>query len=357
MDQNEREALVGRIASMFETEGVENLSPLLIVPLLAQCGGDLPSIMEEAFQRIGEDLPADFKAFLEQTAPMFSRVVGAMPQQPILRPIGLDGRPAVSAGLACETPTERTPAPLPEKEDMLRRIAAAEARLGVVLPQSYKEFVVHVPGYGVERVQGFGVDGSSSWHDTNGPDLVSYDGDICITGPLLNPEHLKPLSDERWNYGSAEDPCWAWAGDEEEPGLVGEIRTCIIPFVEDGAGNAYAFWFDGSVEPKVVDCDHEDVENWERKTKPSFQAFLDDKYSNFLPGSTICFTGKLSVSREEAHAQARARGMIPVDSVTKKTKFLVVGEDAGASKLAKAESLGVRILEADGGWQDILDNT
>jgi len=336
ISENDREALVKEFVDLFAAERLEWLTPMALIPLLARCGGEFPSILEDSLGRVGGELPVEIKEFLEQRAPML----------------------AASWGPPCRAEgAERVRAPLPDKEDVLRRIEEAEVRLGVVFPQSYKDFVMHVPGYGIKQVLGVDPsDGSSSWFDHIGPNLTSYDGDVCCTGPLLNPEHLKPLSDERWNYGTEDDPCWAWAGDEDEPGFVGEIRDRLIPFVEDGAGNAYAFWFDGTGEPKVVDCDHEDVENWERKTQSNFQAYLDDRYSNFLPGATICFTGKLSVTRDEAHAQARALGMIPVDSITKKTKFLVVGEDAGAAKLAKAEALGVKVLDADEGWQEILDN-
>ena len=60
---------------------------------------------------------------------------------------------------------------------------------------------------------------------------------------------------------------------------------------------------------------------------------------------TVVVTGTLSaMSREEAKEALRMKGATVTDSVSKKTDFLVVGEDAG-SKLAKAEKLGVRTLD------------
>jgi DNA ligase (NAD+) len=51
------------------------------------------------------------------------------------------------------------------------------------------------------------------------------------------------------------------------------------------------------------------------------------------------------MSREEAHEAIRARGGKPMDSVSSKTSYLVVGENPG-SKLAKAEKLGIKIITA-----------
>ncbi|MDD8025580.1 MAG: NAD-dependent DNA ligase LigA [Acidobacteriota bacterium] len=63
-----------------------------------------------------------------------------------------------------------------------------------------------------------------------------------------------------------------------------------------------------------------------------------------LAGRTFVLTGRLaSFSRDEAKAEIERRGGAVTDSVSKKTSFLVIGEEAG-SKLAKAEKLGVPTL-------------
>lgn len=60
-------------------------------------------------------------------------------------------------------------------------------------------------------------------------------------------------------------------------------------------------------------------------------------------GKTFVITGTLSQPREEIAAWIEARGGKVGDSVSKKTSFLVAGESAG-SKLAKAQTLGVVVL-------------
>ncbi len=63
-----------------------------------------------------------------------------------------------------------------------------------------------------------------------------------------------------------------------------------------------------------------------------------------LSGKTVLFTGTLAgMSREEAEERARSAGAHVASSVSKKTDYVIVGADPG-SKVAKAESLGVRIL-------------
>ncbi len=57
-------------------------------------------------------------------------------------------------------------------------------------------------------------------------------------------------------------------------------------------------------------------------------------------------TGTLTgFNREETGEAIAARGGKSPGSVSKKTFALVVGESAGASKLTKAESLGVPIID------------
>jgi DNA ligase (NAD+) len=67
-----------------------------------------------------------------------------------------------------------------------------------------------------------------------------------------------------------------------------------------------------------------------------------------LAGLTFVITGTLAgLQRDAAEDQLRALGAKVSGSVSKKTSFLVVGADAG-SKLAKAQSLGVPVLDEAG---------
>jgi DNA ligase (NAD+) len=66
-----------------------------------------------------------------------------------------------------------------------------------------------------------------------------------------------------------------------------------------------------------------------------------------LSGKSFVVTGRLQRStRSQIEARIKSLGGIVLDSVTKKTNYLVVGEDAG-SKLARAEKLKIRTLDED----------
>jgi DNA ligase (NAD+) len=67
-----------------------------------------------------------------------------------------------------------------------------------------------------------------------------------------------------------------------------------------------------------------------------------------LDGKTLVVTGTLEgFTRPEAEEAIRAAGGKSAGSVSKKTDYVVAGESAG-SKLAKAQELGVPILDEEG---------
>ncbi len=86
---------------------------------------------------------------------------------------------------------------------------------------------------------------------------------------------------------------------------------------------------------------------------------LGNVKTSFLPqilaGKAIVVTGGLTAfNREEAEVAIKDRGGKSPGSVSKKTFAVVVGEDPGASKLAKAQELGVPILD-EAGFVEILE--
>jgi DNA ligase (NAD+) len=111
-----------------------------------------------------------------------------------------------------------------------------------------------------------------------------------------------------------------------------------------------AAWFgSGGPGPEVLrDLDNAGVE-------PELPAPRAAVAEGPLSGKTVVVTGTLEgFTRPEAEAAIRAAGGKPGGSVSKKTDYLVAGESAG-SKLAKAQELGVPVLD-EAGFRELLSD-
>ena len=74
----------------------------------------------------------------------------------------------------------------------------------------------------------------------------------------------------------------------------------------------------------------------------------DGNGTGLLSGHTVVVTGRLeSMTRSQAEERLRRAGAAVTGSVSKRTSFVVAGEDAG-SKAARASELGVKIIDEAG---------
>ena len=96
-----------------------------------------------------------------------------------------------------------------------------------------------------------------------------------------------------------------------------------------------------------VDWHQEIVDQWERDGV-RMRDERDASIERTLEGMTVVVTGSLEgYSRDESKEAIIARGGKASGSVSKKTDYVVVGANAG-SKAAKAEELGVPVLDEEG---------
>jgi DNA ligase (NAD+) len=148
---------------------------------------------------------------------------------------------------------------------------------------------------------------------------------------------LKWFSQVHWHlllerFGSIDGILAADAGE-----LVNEKRISIEGVGEILADQIVTF-FKQSHNLKVIEQLKDAEVTWESAASPAEQS---------LVGLTFVLTGTLSRPRQEIKEQLQALGAKVTGSVSKKTDYLVAGTDAG-SKLEKAESLGVTVLDEQG---------
>src|SRR6478672_4321571 len=120
----------------------------------------------------------------------------------------------------------------------------------------------------------------------------------------------------------------------EELDAIPEIGLTVAESVRD--------WFDD--EGNRALCDRLRAAGVKTESTRASSASLDERFA----GKQFVLTGTLSsFTRDEAKALIEARGGRVNSSVSKKTDYVVAGEAAG-SKLDKAESLGVAVIDEDG---------
>jgi DNA ligase (NAD+) len=105
-----------------------------------------------------------------------------------------------------------------------------------------------------------------------------------------------------------------------------------------------ARWFS---DPATADVLDDLVDAGVEPERPAIQA-VEQPTEGPLAGMTVVVTGSLeSFDRQSAEAAIRAAGGKAAGSVSRKTDYLVAGNNAG-SKLAKAQEMGVPVLDEEG---------
>jgi DNA ligase (NAD+) len=109
------------------------------------------------------------------------------------------------------------------------------------------------------------------------------------------------------------------------------------------AHNIHA-WFHSDTGRELID----ELQAFGVKMEEEKKAAPAGATGNALAGKTVVVTGTLSrYGRDEIETLIRDLGGKPTGSVSKKTDFVVAGENAG-SKLDKAKELGVTVIDEDG---------
>jgi DNA ligase (NAD+) len=122
------------------------------------------------------------------------------------------------------------------------------------------------------------------------------------------------------------------------PDIGGIVAESIVGFFADPlVRDSVARMRSAGVSPKV-------------EGRPAGEAVVDSVFA----GKTVVLTGTLTrMTRDEAAKQLEALGAKVSGSVSKKTDFVVAGENAG-SKLTKALELGVRVIDNEDEFESLL---
>ncbi len=111
-------------------------------------------------------------------------------------------------------------------------------------------------------------------------------------------------------------------------------ELCAVEGVGEIVADSLLSWFRDASHAQALD-----------ELLPHLTLKSEEVSRGTLTGKTIVVTGTLPrLSRDEAHELIRLAGGHPASSVSKKTSFVVAGEEPG-SKVEKARALGVEIVD------------
>ncbi|MDH6677523.1 DNA ligase (NAD+) [Rhodococcus sp. LBL1] len=242
-------------------------------------------------------------------------------------------------------------------------------------PAQLRERVFHVAGRGAFDIEVLGYEAATALLQAgvirDEGDLFSLTEDDLLEAPLFRTKAGKLSANGRRlldNLGSAkQQPLWrvlvalsirhvgptAARALASEFGSLERIENAGVEELAavDGVGGTIAAavvdWFS-------VDWHRDIVEKW-RAAGVTMEDERDESIVRNLEGLSIVVTGSLEgFTRDEAKEAILVRGGKAASSVSKKTAFVVIG-DAPGSKAAKAEELGVTILD-EAGFRRLLEH-
>ncbi len=243
-----------------------------------------------------------------------------------------------------------------------------------------RERVFHVAGRGAFDIEGLGYEAAVALLDAgaiaNEGDVFDLDVDKLLSAPLFTRAPKKgeegpqlSANGQRLldNLAKAKDvPLWrvlvalsirhvgptAARALAQEFGSMAAIRAATEEQLADAEGvgptiaEAVIEWFK---EPWHVEI----VDTW-TAAGVTMEDARDESVERTLEGLTVAVTGSLvDFSRDSAKEAIIARGGKASGSVSKKTDYVVVGDNAG-SKADKAEQLGVTVLD-EAGFTTLLE--
>ena len=227
-------------------------------------------------------------------------------------------------------------------------------------PMQNEEWLFHFAGRGAMDIEGLGYKTGMLLRDRG---LVMDPGDIY----LLTEDQLATLPGFKRKSidnllaaiaGSKDRPMWRFLVGLNIRHVGGHVAQVLADaFVSiDGLADAAAQQIDDVEEigPEIADSvaewfdDEQNLALVEKLRAAGVRTADEPKAARPtgpLTGTTIVLTGGLvAMSRDAAAAAAEEAGARIVSSVSKKTDFVVAGENPG-SKLAKAEELGVEVID------------
>jgi len=245
--------------------------------------------------------------------------------------------------------------------EVFRPEGEAVARcMGIACPAQLKETIIHFASRGAMNIEGLGekiieqlvdrglVKDYADLYALTKEDMLTLErmGEKLAGNILTSIHNSKKTSLDRLIYalgirqvGEAMAKLLArefshlreLSGDSEE-------RLQVIPGVGPEKAKSIVKFFQQKGNQRVIQKLEERGVEYPSRPQPR---------SKKWEGQTFVFTGTLkTMSREEAESKVGSMGGRASSSVSKKTNFVVVGEDPG-SKYEKAQALGVKILTED----------